>query len=67
MSSRMWLLRYVRHLALRSVELMTLQSLPLLSPKVVSIDDGVAKSGLLPTVPEAVMAREVCDFLATLC
>jgi hypothetical protein len=33
------------------------------------IGDGVANSGLLPTVPRAaraVVAREVCDFLATL-
>jgi hypothetical protein len=28
--------------------------------------DGVAKSGLLATVPDAIVAREVCDFLATL-
>jgi hypothetical protein len=33
---------------------------------VVPIGDGVAKSGLLATVPGAVVAREVCDFLATL-
>ncbi|XP_047078937.1 putative leucine-rich repeat receptor-like serine/threonine-protein kinase At2g24130 [Lolium rigidum] len=32
----------------------------------VPFGDGVAKSGLLPTVPGAVVAREVCDFLATL-
>jgi hypothetical protein len=28
--------------------------------------DGVAMSGLLPTVPGDIVAREVCDFLATL-
>lgn len=28
--------------------------------------DGVAMSGLLPTAPGAIVAREVCDFLATL-
>ncbi|KAK1612245.1 hypothetical protein QYE76_035918 [Lolium multiflorum] len=33
---------------------------------VIPVDDGVTKSGLLPTVPRAVVAREVCDFLATL-
>jgi hypothetical protein len=31
----------------------------------VPIDVGVAKSDLLATVPEGVIAREVCDFLAT--
>jgi hypothetical protein len=34
--------------------------------QVVPPGDGVAKSGLLPTVPGAIVAREVCDFLATL-
>jgi hypothetical protein len=34
--------------------------------QVVLIGDGIAKSGLLPTVDGAVVAREVCDFLATL-
>jgi hypothetical protein len=34
--------------------------------QVVLIGDGVTKSGLLPTVAGAVVAREVCDFLATL-
>jgi hypothetical protein len=34
--------------------------------QVVSIGDGVAMSGPLRTVPGAVVAREVCDFLATL-
>ncbi|KAK1662151.1 hypothetical protein QYE76_050310 [Lolium multiflorum] len=34
--------------------------------QVVLIGDGVAKSGLLPIVDGAVVAREVCDFLATL-
>jgi hypothetical protein len=33
---------------------------------VVPIGVGVAESGLLATVPGAVVAREVCDFLATL-
>jgi hypothetical protein len=33
---------------------------------VVLVGDGVAKFGLLPTVAGAVVAREVCDFLATL-
>lgn len=28
--------------------------------------DGVAMPGLLPTAPGAIVAREVCDFLATL-
>jgi hypothetical protein len=49
--------------------LLTLQSLSLShesSEHVVPISDGVAKSGLLATMPEAVVAREVCDFLATL-
>jgi hypothetical protein len=42
-------------------------SLSNLSDKhVVSIGDGVAKSALLVTVPGAVVAKEVCDFLATL-
>jgi hypothetical protein len=34
--------------------------------QVVLIGDGVTKSGLLPTMAGAVVAREVCDFLATL-
>ncbi|KAM0841131.1 hypothetical protein ACQ4PT_059220 [Festuca glaucescens] len=34
--------------------------------QVVTIGDEVAKSGLLPTVSGAVVAREVCDFLANL-
>jgi hypothetical protein len=34
--------------------------------QVVSIADGVAKSGPVPTVLGAVVAREVYDFLATL-
>jgi hypothetical protein len=34
--------------------------------QVVPIGDGVLKSGLLSAVPEAVVAREVRDFLATL-
>jgi hypothetical protein len=33
---------------------------------VVHIRDGVAKSGLLATVPRAVVARDVFDFLASL-
>jgi hypothetical protein len=34
--------------------------------QIVSIDDGVPKSDLLSAVLEAIAAREVCDFLATL-
>jgi hypothetical protein len=34
--------------------------------QMVPIDDGVPKSGLLSAVPEAIVARGVCDFLATL-
>jgi hypothetical protein len=41
-----------------------------LSPKadmhVVPFGDEVAKSGVLATTPDAVVAREVCDFLTTL-
>jgi hypothetical protein len=33
---------------------------------VVPIDDGVPKSGPLSAVPRAIVAREVCDCLATL-
>jgi hypothetical protein len=33
---------------------------------VISIGDEAAKSELLPTVPRAVVAREVCDFLCHL-
>jgi hypothetical protein len=34
--------------------------------QMVPIDDGVPKSGLSAAVPGAIVAREVCDFLATL-
>lgn len=34
--------------------------------QVASIGDEVSESGLLSAVPGAVVAREVCDFLATL-
>jgi hypothetical protein len=34
--------------------------------QMVPIDDGVPKSGLSAFVPGAIVAREVCDFLATL-
>ena len=34
--------------------------------QVVLMGDGAAKSGLLATVPGAVVAREVCDFLSTM-
>jgi hypothetical protein len=33
---------------------------------VILVDDGVAKLGLLATVPEGIVVGEVCDFLATL-
>jgi hypothetical protein len=41
-------------------------SSPVSSRRLVPIVDGVVKSGLLATEPGAVVAREVCDFLATL-
>jgi hypothetical protein len=63
----MWIFRHVRHWALRSVVLLTLQSLSSESDtQAVSIGDGIAKSGRLPTVSGAVVAREVFDFLATM-
>jgi hypothetical protein len=34
--------------------------------QVITIGDGVLKSGLLLTVPGAIVVREVCKFLATL-
>jgi hypothetical protein len=66
--SRMWLLRRVRHLALRNVVLLTLQSLSRLSlaARWFLLVDGVAKSILLPMVSRVVVAREIYDFLATL-
>jgi hypothetical protein len=64
----MWLLRRARHLALRNVVLLTLQSLSRLSlaARWFLLVDGVAKSILLPMVSRVVVAREIYDFLATL-
>jgi hypothetical protein len=59
--ARLWFLRRVRHLALKRAVMLTMPG-----RHVVSLGDEVVKLRLLATVPGAVVAREICDFLATL-
>jgi hypothetical protein len=67
MRSQMWLLRRVRLLALRGVDVAVSVSVLLESDRhVVPIGVGVAKSRLSSVVPGAIVARYLCDFLTTL-